>query len=204
MDTRHEYHHALGLSKATFERIEDEFVTRYYEGVEYRSLPDYQKRLEKGTVLLGGTVVRGFPKIPRTLVLEAGIPRYFAGEFAVEEKMNGYNVRVTRIDGDLYAFTRGGIVCPYTTWKVGVDLDLGPFFDEYPGTALCGEMVGPENPYTPHEYEEIDSLAFRAFRSPYSGTPNSSPPSISRRMIASVGTNVAPVSSKRSRHSSSM
>jgi len=163
MDTRHEYHRALGLSKATFERIEDEFVTRYYEGVEYRSLPDYQKRLEKGTVLLAGTVVRGFPKIPRTLVLEEGIPRYFAGEFAVEEKMNGYNVRVTRIDGDLYAFTRGGIVCPYTTWKVDADLDLDPFFDEYPGTTLCGEMVGPENPYTPHEHEEIESLAFRAF-----------------------------------------
>jgi putative ATP-dependent DNA ligase len=163
MDPEHEYHRSLGLSRAGFERIEDEFVKRYYEGVEYRSLPDYQRRLEKGTVLLRGTVVRGFPKIPRTLVLETGIPRYFAGEFAVEEKMNGYNVRVTRIDGDVYAFTRGGIVCPYTTWKVQSDLELDPFFDEYPGTMLCGEMVGPENPYTPHDYEGVDSLAFRAF-----------------------------------------
>ena len=157
------YHRKLGLSKATFERIEDEFSKRYYDGTAYRSLPDYRKNLEKGTVLIADTVVRGFPKVPRTLVLEEGIPRYFGGEFAVEEKMNGYNVRVTRIGGEIYAFTRGGIVCPYTTWKVEADLDLDPFFDEYPGTMLCGEMVGPENPYTPHDYEGIDSLAFRAF-----------------------------------------
>ncbi|MFQ3294586.1 MAG: putative ATP-dependent DNA ligase [Natrialbaceae archaeon] len=163
MDSRHEYHRALGLSKTTFDRIQDEFVNRYYEGTEYRSLPDYRKHLEKGTVLIAGMVVRGFPKIPRTLVIEEGIPRYFAGEFAVEEKMNGYNVRVTQIGNEVYAFTRGGIICPYTTWKVEADLDLEPFFEEYPGTMVCGEMAGPENPYTPHDYEDIDSLAFRAF-----------------------------------------
>lgn len=157
------YHRKLGLSRAAFERIEDEFSRRYFDGMEYRALSDYRKHLEKGTVLIADTVVRGFPKIPRTLVLEEGIPRYFAGEFAVEEKMNGYNVRVARIDGETYAFTRGGLVCPFTTWKVEADLDLDPFFDEYPGTMLCGEMVGPENPYTPHDYEGIDSLAFRAF-----------------------------------------
>ncbi|MFC6988841.1 RNA ligase [Haloplanus sp. GCM10025708] len=28
---------------------------------------------------------------------------------------------------------------------------------------LCGEMVGPENPYTTHDYPGVDSLAFRAF-----------------------------------------
>jgi len=157
------YHPALGLSKAAFERIQDEFDRRYFEGMEYWTLPDHRKNIEKGTVLVADTVVRGFPKVPRTLVLEEGIPRYFAGEFAVEEKMNGYNVRISRIDGDIYAFTRSGIVCPFTTWKVRTDLELDPFFEEYPGTMLCGEMVGPENPYTPHEYAEIDSLAFRAF-----------------------------------------
>ncbi|MCZ7362194.1 MAG: RNA ligase, partial [Candidatus Methanoperedens sp.] len=40
-------------------------------------------------------IVRGFPKIPRLLMLYPGIEYHFSSceKIAVEEKMNGYNVR---------------------------------------------------------------------------------------------------------------
>ena len=64
-------------------------------------------------------VVRGFPKIPRSLMLYPGIAAHFSTceKVAVEEKMNGYNVRVALIDDEIAGLTRGGFVCPYTTEK---------------------------------------------------------------------------------------
>lgn len=140
-------------------------------------------------------LVRGFPAVPRTLVLDPGVRNYFAEDatVAVEEKLNGYNVRVVRVeDGPrgtsdtreshgrephgrephLLAFTRGGYVCPFTTAKVA-ELDLDAFFEARPAAMLCGEMVGPENPYTTCAYPDVDSVAFRAFdvRDRTSGDP---------------------------------
>jgi putative ATP-dependent DNA ligase len=157
------YHETLSLSREQFEELLDYFEERTYGGRTYRYLPDYRRSLERGTVLVDGTVVRGFPKIPRTLVLETGVPRQFDDEVYVEEKLDGYNVRVVRLDGEVLAFTRSGIVCPFTTAKVQSLLELEAFFDDRPESMLCGEMVGPENPYTNHDYAGVDSLAFRAF-----------------------------------------
>lgn len=170
---RMEYHEQLGLSRSEFEDVEDHFERRFYEGRGYRHLPDYRKSLERGTVLVAGEVVRGFPKIPRTLVLDPGVPSFFEASVVVEEKLNGYNVRVARIDGDLLAFTRSGIVCPFTTRAVVDDLDLDALFDDHPGLMLCGEVIGPESPYTSHDYPDVDSVAFRAFdlRDRESGEP---------------------------------
>jgi putative ATP-dependent DNA ligase len=162
-----EYHERLGIPAEKLAAHRDRFEERTHDGLSYHHLPDYRGPLERGTVLVDDpeTVVRGFPKVPRTLVLREGIPRHFEGEVVVEEKLDGYNVRVVRLDGEVFAFTRSGIVCPFTTWKVREDLgfDPGPFFDDNPGAMLCGEMVGPENPYTVHDYPGVDSLAFRAF-----------------------------------------
>lgn len=171
-----EYHRLLGIGESALEALEDHFEHRVYEGLEYRHLPDYRQGLERGTALIDGDVVRGFPKIPRTLVLSEGIPERFADEcdrIAVEEKLNGYNVRVARIDGDALAFSRSGMVCPFTTRILDRLVDLEPLFDEFPGAMVCGEMIGPENPYTAHDYPEVDSLAFRAFdwRERRSGEP---------------------------------
>lgn len=157
------YHETLGLSRPEFEDLLDHVERRSYDGRDYRHLPDYHRSVERGTVLIADTVVRGFPKIPRTLVLSEGIPRHFDSEIAVEEKLDGYNTRIARIEGDILAFTRGGIICPFTTHKVRQFLDLEPFFDDRSESMLCGEMIGPENPYTVHEYPGVDSIAFRAF-----------------------------------------
>ena len=157
------YHDQLGLSRERFADLTEQFHDDSYRGRAYRRLPDYRKAVEKGTVLIAGTVVRGFPKIPRCLVLDEGIPQHFDREIAVEEKLNGYNVRVAHIEGNILAFTRSGIVCPFTTHKVRTLVDCERFFDRHPERMLCGEMIGPENPYTTADCYNVDSIAFRAF-----------------------------------------
>ena len=159
------YHRLLGIGESAFEDLAAHFERRTYEDREYRHLPDYRRGIERGTALLEGTVVRGFPKVPRTLVLETGIPEQFGGrdEIAVEEKLNGYNVRAARVDGEILAFSRSGIVCPFTTRLLDRLVDLEPLFEAYPRAMVCGEVIGPENPYTAHDYDGVDSIAFRAF-----------------------------------------
>jgi DNA/RNA ligase len=123
-------------------------------------------KIEFGTVVTLGDrieVVRGFPKIRRTLVLHPSLEHHFVEDVAVEEKMNGYNVRIAILDGNIIAFTRRGYICPYTTKKVSEILDLDEFFLDYPQIVICGEMVGTENPYVSHYYPEIGKLGFRIF-----------------------------------------
>lgn len=159
---------------------------RSFDGRPYYTLPDARHGVERGTVLLDreGTaaIVRGYPSVPRVLVLDAGVRSVFDADdapVAVEEKLNGFNVRIVRVagwsgdgtwsedgdgtDGELLAFTRGGYVCPYTTARARERLDTAAFFDAYPDAMLCAELVGPETPYTSHDYAEVDSHAFRVF-----------------------------------------
>src|SRR5512133_3410794 len=107
-------------------------------------------RIERGTVLdeKGDSfeVIMGFPKIRRAMVLDPTLKKHFSGleKVAVEEKMNGYNVRVANVKGNILAITRSGYVCPYTTERANVKLNL-KFFDDFPNLVLYGEMVGPDN-----------------------------------------------------------
>ncbi|WP_435064498.1 RNA ligase [Halobaculum sp. EA56] len=130
------------------------------------ALPDARHGLERGTVVVDGeTVVRGYPSVPRALVLDPTVAEHFdAGRVAVEEKLNGFNVRIVDPgDGDPLAFTRSGYLCPYTTDRARTLLDLGAFFAGHPDAMVCAELIGPETPYTTHDYEGVDSHAFRVF-----------------------------------------
>jgi putative ATP-dependent DNA ligase len=158
-----DYHELLGVGADEAADVFEHFERATYEGREYRHLPDTRHSIERGTVLVDGTVVRGFPKIPRTLMLDPGVRRFFDGPFVAEEKLNGYNVRVARVDGDVLAFTRSGYVCPFTTRTIPERLELDPFFDAHPELMLCGEMIGPESPYTDHDYPTVDSLDYHVF-----------------------------------------
>ena len=72
--------------------------------------------IEAGTVVFeNGEIVFGYPKIRRPLMLAAAINRHFSDLVAVEEKMNGHNVRILSINGETVALTRGGFICPYST-----------------------------------------------------------------------------------------
>lgn len=122
--------------------------------------------VESGTAVFVDTfdVVRGFPKISRTLMLYPAVKKHFSSckKVVVEEKMNGYNARVTLIGSKVLGLTRGGFVCPYTTEKVN-ELLPKDFFIDNPNLVLCGEMVGPDNPYVPNYFYDIESIEFFAF-----------------------------------------
>lgn len=133
-------------------------------------------RIESGTMVCFCNeihIIRGFPKIRRTLMLKGALESHFHKEVAVEEKMNGYNVRIAFLDPDILAFTRGGYVCPYTTKKALEIMDLSEFFQDNPSLVICGEMIGTDNPYVSHYYPEIGKLGFRIFdiREKLSGKP---------------------------------
>lgn len=151
----------------------EHFERAWFRGREYRYLTDARHGVERGTALVGDTVVRGYPSIPRALVLETSVPAQFDGPVTIEEKLNGYNARVARIDGDLLGFTRRGYICPYTTAHVEEALADTDVLEAHPEWVLCGELVGPENPYTTHDYAEVDSAGFYVFdiRDRVSGTP---------------------------------
>lgn len=123
-------------------------------------------KIEAGTMVCLSKeihVIRGFPKIRRTLMLRDALKSHFHREVAVEEKMNGYNVRIAFIDPEIVAFTRGGYVCPYTTKKAPEIMDLTRFFQDHPELVICGEMLGTDNPYVSHYYPEIGKLGFKIF-----------------------------------------
>lgn len=94
--------------------------------------------------------IPGFPQIQRVYRLKEGVERLFGNEsFFVEEKIDGYNIRIFKHQGRLLAATRGGFICPFTTeWASiwGEDKNLNRFFHDFPGHVLCGEVIG-DNPY---------------------------------------------------------
>ncbi len=128
--------------------VEDEF-----EGIRYVRFRDSARGgFRRGTVVFeNGDVVPGFPHIKRIVQLEnGGVRRVFKGgePFYVEEKVDGYNVRVVKVGRRILALTRGGgFVCPFTTERILDFVDEG-FFRDYPDLVLVGgEMAGPESPY---------------------------------------------------------
>ncbi|AUV80869.1 RNA ligase [Salinigranum rubrum] len=178
MDER-EYFQRLESTAETPSDLFEHFETRTHAGWTYHALPSAHHDIERGTVIIpdADVVVRGYPSVPRVLVLDPGIESVFGEEaVAVEEKLDGFNVRIADLPGEAsesLAFTRGGYVCPYTTGRARDRLDLSAFFADHPEKALCAELVGPETPYTSHDYDDVDSHEFRVFdvRDRASGDP---------------------------------
>ncbi len=119
--------------------------------------------IEAGTVVFDkNEIVYGYPKIRRAMMLSPAINRHFSDGVVVEEKMNGHNVRVVRVGGSVIALTRGGFICPYST-EVARDQIPPEVFSDHPDLVLCGEMVGPKNPYVPKEVYPAESMDFYLF-----------------------------------------
>jgi putative ATP-dependent DNA ligase len=177
MDDREPYDRLDSTASSPSELFEH-FERWTADGRTYRVLPDARHGVERGTVVVEptGAVVRGYPSVSRILALDAGVHAVFDADetVVVEEKLDGFNVRIADVgaDGPL-AFTRGGYVCPYTTDRVRALLDLSSYFAEHPETMLCAELIGPETPYTTHDYDDVDSHAVRVFgiRNRASGEP---------------------------------
>ncbi len=138
-----------------------------YRGLEYLTFRrDMGKILEGSLILLGKKprLVPGYPPIQRILLLRR-ISRHFPGPVAVEEKMNGYNVRVLSYEDKILAITRGGFICPYTTARINklYGNALKDFFEEHNEYILFGEVIGLENPYTRYAYPESPSFDYYVF-----------------------------------------
>jgi len=104
-------------------------------------------------------VVPGYPQISRILLLKTAVPQHFKDQVVVEEKLNGYNVRVVSYAGKLLALTRGGYICPYTTHRVErIFAERG--IEDIEGYTIVGEAVGLENPYTRFRYPECEGFCF--------------------------------------------
>ncbi len=135
-----------------------------YDGITYYRVVKKAGSLEKGTVVTGEEIIYSFPRIARILQLKNGIKQAMDGSFYVEEKVDGYNVRIARIQDKVLAFTRGSYVCPFSTDRL-IDFFINErFFEENPNLIICGEIAGPENPYNretpPYVTEDIGFFAF--------------------------------------------
>ena len=148
---------------------------RVFNHIRYIRITDDTPTHSRGTVIFPDAVDReghiftvwGFPRIKRIYVLKRGVERYFKdAPFVVEEKIDGYNVRLVSIQGRLLALTRGGFVCPYTTeWAEtwAEEMGLQEFFQDYPDHVLCGEAIGA-SPYNAQRiYDLPPGLHFRLF-----------------------------------------
>ena len=112
----------------------------------YERLKDDAGGYFAGTVFFKDRVIHGYPHIKRIFTLKEGVERNIKEDgFSVEEKIDGYNVRVALVDGKVFAFTRAGRIEPYASEKLS---SLSFFFEENPDIVICGEMVG-NTPFTP-------------------------------------------------------
>jgi putative ATP-dependent DNA ligase len=138
---------------------------QFKELILIRLTQDY-KNYPRGTIFYEGGLIPGYQRIMRVLHLENGIKRYFKEKFYIEEKVDGYNVRIVTINGHSIAFTRGGFVCPFTTNRIPDLIDL-TFFHKYPGYIINGEVVGPGSPYNteiiPYINEDVLFFSFDIF-----------------------------------------
>ncbi len=159
--------------------IEKNYLARNWGRYEYLLRFDKEiSHMERGTVLYeqdsSFEMITGFPKIRRAMVLDPTVKKHFIGleKVAVEEKMNGYNVRIAAVNNDILAITRSGYVCPYTTQKANEKLNL-KFFEDFPELVLYAEMIGPDNPYISKDIYNVESVEFYIFdvREKNSGQP---------------------------------
>ncbi len=138
-----------------------------YKGLPYAVLRREVLGFREGTTILLGEeplVVHGYPSIQRLAFIE-GIRHHMIDKVVVEEKMNGYNVRTVYYEGRLYAITRGGYICPYTTSRLrrlyGKNIKL--IYREYPDIVIAGEVIGTENPYVVYDYPEANGFDYFVF-----------------------------------------
>ena len=160
----------LGFDKERVQHLlEKNYLARNWGKYEYLLRFDKEiSHIERGTVLYEKNnsfeIIMGFPKIRRVMMLDPTIKKHFTGleKVAIEEKMNGYNVRIAVIEREIVAITRSGYICPYTTEKAKEKLNL-KFFEDYPALVLYGEMIGPDNPYISKDIYGIESVEFYIF-----------------------------------------
>jgi putative ATP-dependent DNA ligase len=154
--------HAVQAAQRRDKAVEERLGQWHYLRFANKSRP-----FSIGTAVFDGEVIWSYPSIGRLLQLESGLRQQFDAPFWVEEKVDGYNVRVFKHGGDVLALTRRGYICPFTTDRLPDLLDLS-IFDQRPDIVLCTEVAGPENPYNeahpPYVTEDVRLFVFDMMR----------------------------------------
>ena len=139
-----------------------------YFDLHYYRISDDMGKYKRGTVISGEKVIFSYPSIMRIMRLREGIKAHFKKPFFVEEKVDGYNVRIAKLKGHIVAITRGGFVCPFSTDRLRDFADFEKFFNDNPDLVIAGEIAGPENPYIevypPYIKEDVQFFAFDVFK----------------------------------------
>ncbi|WP_406656049.1 RNA ligase [Methanolobus sp. ZRKC2] len=184
----------LELPPSRFYKLLDKktIVRNWDEYEDILRFDNHVSGIETGSVLIEKNdtfeMIRGFPKIKRAMILIPSIEKNFQGieSVIVEEKMNGYNVRVTEYKEKLIALTRSGHVCPYSTERAQHLLNHD-FFREHPELVVYGEMAGPDNPYVPKDIYGLDSLDFFVFDIRFKSDGSPLPVSERRKLASDYG-----------------
>jgi len=138
----------MDLTKAqVLEALKKGRAEKLKEDIEYVRFRENHGKVNRGTVVTRERVICGFEHIPRIFTLEKGLARNInSDEVYIEEKIDGFNLRVAKVDGKIFAFSRGGFIDAFATEKAA-EMGLEKFFSDHPDFVLCGEMIG-NTPYT--------------------------------------------------------
>jgi len=128
-------------------------VVRERNWIEYARFKEHCKGIERGTAVAKGRIIRAYPHIKRIFTLPKGIAHNMEGvdKVFLEEKIDGFNVRIVYIDKQIFGFSRGGFLESFITEKAR-GLKLEKFFKDNSGHVLCGEMIG-NTPFTKPTYD---------------------------------------------------
>lgn len=195
---------ALNLSHSSARRLEERNILRpaliqhpfFPDVVDAYCLGKRFGEFEEGTLVVQtyneSIIVRGYPKIRRALTLYPTIKNRFSGRIVIEEKMNGYNTRIAKFGENIYAITRRGFICPYTTEKARETLNP-EFFKDNPKLMFCSEAVGEESPFVSKKIYGIEGIEFFVFDIRNTRTNQALPINEKLRLSEEYGFKIAPI-----------
>ena len=116
----------------------------FYKNLPYQRIKKNFKGYNYGEVILDNKIIPQYPSIYRCYNFKKALGNHFLDNenFVVEEKLDGYNVRIARFMDQILAFTRGGFVCPYTTELLENYSEIKQFLNDNPNKIICAEVIG--------------------------------------------------------------
>lgn len=135
------------IEELTFKQFTYQRIKKNFRGFNY------------GEVILDFEhIIPQYPSIYRCYNFKKALSNHFleTEKFIVEEKLDGFNVRIAINSNKIYAFTRGGFICPYTTEFLENYPEIKHFLLDNPDKVLCAEVIG-ENPYNTLSIRMYDS-----------------------------------------------